>query len=236
MQNFHVWQPTRDLLANILRWHHPRILFQLSRLGRTQSGNAGAGPAISPSAFEWTFSLSWSRRAFRIVAINEGGYVFNNVFYTSRFIHNLIPKLHVRARQKSTPKFFFVLQPFVKKTRWSYAHIHWILIAYRWALSTMRLLHDVREAKNEQQSAVAFHHHMNLHEATSISSCFDLKSTECRSENSVTKNGSLFGIPNNNHDPFSEVKSSKILGCWAVKCSIHQFLNMDRTITTFRSI
>ena len=26
IQSLHVWQPTQDLLADILRWHHPRIL------------------------------------------------------------------------------------------------------------------------------------------------------------------------------------------------------------------
>ena len=47
------------------------------------------GPAISSTAFDGSFSMSCLRIAFRIVAINFGGYVLNNVVCTSGFVQNM---------------------------------------------------------------------------------------------------------------------------------------------------
>ena len=60
----------------------------------------------SSTAFGWSFSLSCSRRAFRIVASNSGGYVFNNVVCTSASIQ-CFPKLLSRNRQRSSLRLFW---------------------------------------------------------------------------------------------------------------------------------
>ena len=53
------------------------------------------------------FSLSFSRTAFRILAMNFGKYVFNNVACISGFIQCFSPKLPVHALQSSFPRLFF---------------------------------------------------------------------------------------------------------------------------------
>ena len=60
----------------------------------------------SSTAFGWSFSLSCSRRAFRIVASNSGGYVFNNVVCTSASTQ-CFPKLLSRNRQRSSLRLFW---------------------------------------------------------------------------------------------------------------------------------
>ena len=60
--------------------------FLLSRSDSIQQGFLVQVVQSLSTECSWSFSLSCSRSAFRIVAINVGGYVFNNVVCISGFI------------------------------------------------------------------------------------------------------------------------------------------------------
>ena len=76
--------------------------------------------AISSIAFNWSFSLSCSRSAFRIIAITFCGCVFNNVVYISGFIQSL-SQTSIACFSKMLSKALSILQLFP-------AHTHSILI------------------------------------------------------------------------------------------------------------
>ena len=103
----------------------------------------------------------------------------------------------------------------------------------------MHVLLDIHVANNDQQNACACSTastHEDLHEMTSISSCADLNS-ESVFPNSVSQGMDLClefrsTTTVHSHQQISRTNSGK----WVAESSIHQFLNLDRSITTFGSI
>ena len=82
----HVTRPTQDLRAVFPPLSSSQSLPPPIKIWSYWRGISGTGVAISSTECNWSFSLSFSRSAFRIVAINFGRYLFNNVVCFSGFI------------------------------------------------------------------------------------------------------------------------------------------------------
>ena len=77
-------------------------------------GISGNVPAISSNAFNRSFSLTCSRSAFRNVAINFGGYVFDSVVCISG-LFQFLSQNSCACPFKVALQGYFILQLFVKK-------------------------------------------------------------------------------------------------------------------------